>query len=110
MIELQYDAGGRRCVEHLRPSGKQVSFDGIPTTEKPLPAIKPATLSLVVIRASTPAVVTIGSFPIELDGETPFLWTRTKGISSPFGEGPEDAPMTSTAEDPETTFTVLLAQ
>ena len=106
MIELQFDADGRRCVEHIKPKGKKTSFDGAVPESGELPDLKvnPSKVTQILLVANGGANVQIGEDKFRLEAGDPFLQ------SGPISQADEVFEVTAQTDEPSVNLTVVVYQ
>ncbi len=111
MVELQFDAGGRRCVVTVPANRPSVSDDaalvvGEEWTSKIEVPVEPLTSYLV--NSTKPVTVHFGETPIEVSPGSPRLWFEAWASPCEIKESEKPQSITATATEPGTQLSIVL--
>lgn len=121
MLEMQFDAGGRRCVAVVRPDKTPLSCDvGLVVGQeyaaclnsdpaKPL-LVQQDKLTSLLIHATKPVIVNVGTEGIPIDPQAPLIWFKKWGTPGPILVSEAPQPITVTATEEGTQLSIVLVQ
>lgn len=107
MIEIQFDAGGRRCVAALR-AGKTPQTDDAALAagvEYVSPLAIAEGIKSYLIHSTKPLIVNVGTEPLIVTPDAPQIWFAAWG-TDPIATGP----ITATATEEGTQLSIVLVQ